>query len=673
MSSDAAIRYLACDVIKKILATGLYDHEFVDEIPKTTITQLTGKAFLKNPSNKKDQLELFERSLNSVKQDTSLKPRLQQNVRLIGQALELPNYCLSLLELSVLCSVNFGLYDLIQHHLNFSHENIDVMVADVLNISPLELEQATLAIALTPLFNMRTANFLEVLRLPHSIARKVVDIDADCYQDLMVDIFSIMPKASLKLKDFPHLELEHLSQFLTIAVKKNMPATSVILFGESGVGKTELAKTLAALAKAQLISISAKGNELRNPSDELETGSNVAHLRLQYHSLIQSMLKNDNASILLVDEAEDLFHEYYSGIKISKERLHQVVDAEENKIPTIFISNHIENFPHSFIRRCLCMEITSPPKSIKLELLSNPLVGLRISQTFKENLADIDALTPAHITSAAHVAKTIGLTGKAAEDCVHQHIEQTLNACGMQSTVPNHYHAELPFDKQFINIKGDMSSIDELIKAVATFDGTRALLFGVPGTGKTALVNHLAETLEQELITVKCSDVLGKYVGQSEKAVARIFHQAHQQNAILFLDEVDSLLSNRASLTNQFERQLVNEFLQQIQQSELTLFAATNAAASIDSAVRRRFDFKLTLTYLNQQQVLKLYQEVVGNISSTQKQQLLKMKYLTGGDFAIVARRNRLSRKPLTHIQNIQLLQEENNSKQQSKSIGFVQ
>jgi transitional endoplasmic reticulum ATPase len=670
MSSDAAIRYLACDVIKKILATGLYDHEFVDEIPKATITQLTGKAFLRNPRNKQEQLKLFKRSLNSVKQDNSLKPRLQHNVSLIGKALELPEYSYSLLELSVLCSVNFGLYDLIQHHLNFSHENIDVMVADVLNISPLELEQATLAIASTPLFNIRTANFLEVLRLPHAIANKVVEIDANCYQELMIDIFSIMPKASLRLRDFPHLELEHLSQYLTIAVKENMQGTNILLYGESGVGKTELAKTLAALAKAQLISVSAKGNELKNPSDELQTQSNVAHLRLKYHSLIQSMLKNDNRSILLVDEAEDLFHEYYSGIKVSKELLHKTV--EENNTPTIFITNHIDDLPHSFIRRCLCMEITSPPKSIKLELLSKPLIGLRISQTFKESLADIDALTPANIASAAHVAKTIGLTGKAAEQCVHQHIEQTLNACNLQSIEP-HYHAELPFDKQFINIKGELNSIDKLIKAVTTFDGTRALLFGVPGTGKTALVNHLAECLEQELITVKCSDVLGKYVGESEKNVARIFRQARQQNAILFLDEVDSLLSSRSSLMNQFERQLVNEFLQQIEQSELTIFAASNHAQMIDKAALRRFDFKLTLDYLNQQQVLKLYQDVVGKISKEEQQQLIQMKQLTAGDFAIVARRNRLSRKPLTHVQNIHLLQEENNSKEQSKSIGFVQ
>jgi len=670
MSSDAAIRYLACDVIKKILATGLYDHEFVDEIPKATITQLTGKVFLRNPRNKQDQLELFEQSLNSVKHDISLKPRLQHNVRLIGNALELPEYSLSLLELCVLCSVNFGLYDLIQHHLNFSHENIDVMVADVLNVSPLELEQATLDIASTPLFNTRTANFLEVLRLPHAIASKVVEIDADCYQELMVDIFSIMPKANLRLRDFPHLELDHLSQFLKIAVKENMQACNILLFGDSGVGKTELAKTLTALAKAQLISISAKGNELKNPSDELQTQSNVAHLRLQYHGLMQSMLKNNNnSSILLVDEAEDLFHEYYSGIKVSKERLHQVVEA--NKTPTIFITNHIEDLPHSFIRRCFCAEITSPPKSIKLKLLSKPLIGLRISQSFKENLADIEALTPAHISSAAHVAKTIGLTGKTAEHCVNQHIEQTLTACGFQTSVPR-YHAELPFDKQFINLKGDMNSIDELIKAVTTFDGSRALLFGVPGTGKTALVHHLSESLEQELITVKCSDILGKYVGESEKAVSNAFKLANQQDAILFLDEVDSLLSSRSSLTNQFERQLVNEFLQQIEQSELTIFAATNHAQIIDPAALRRFDFKLTLDYLNQQQVVKLYQETVGKISKAEQQKLMQMKQLTTGDFAIVARRNRLSQKPLTHFQNIQLLQEENNRKEKHQSIGFV-
>ena len=93
----------------------------------------------------------------------------------------------------------------------------------------------------------------------------------------------------------------------------------------------------------------------------------------------------------------------------------------------------------------------------------------------------------------------------------------------------------------------------------------------------------------------------------------------------------------------------------------------------LDKAVLRRFDFKLILDYLNQQQVLKLYQEVVGCISVTERQALMKMNYLTGGDFAIVARRNRLSRKPLTHVQNIQLLQEENDRKDIPQSIGFVQ
>ena len=69
------------------------------------------------------------------------------------------------------------------------------------------------------------------------------------------------------------------------------------------------------------------------------------------------------------------------------------------------------------------------------------------------------------------------------------------------------------------------------------------LLTGPPGTGKTAVVNHLAKLANKELITVRCSDVLDKYVGGSEKNIARLFKEAEEKEAILFLDEIDSLLA----------------------------------------------------------------------------------------------------------------------------------
>jgi len=54
------------------------------------------------------------------------------------------------------------------------------------------------------------------------------------------------------------------------------------------------------------------------------------------------------------------------------------------------------------------------------------------------------------------------------------------------------------------------------------------LLTGASGTGKTALVNHLAQILDRELVTVRCSDILGKYVGESENNVAMVFKEANE-------------------------------------------------------------------------------------------------------------------------------------------------
>ncbi|ARD43812.1 ATP-binding protein [Colwellia sp. PAMC 21821] len=669
--NSLGIQKLACDFVKEIINSSYYEADALEEIPEVTITALTGKSFKTKGKSDNERLAELNNLLNIPKQNDLLNKRLVNNCHVICDALKLSKACEPLLQLSALCTLNFGLADFISNHLYYTTNKHNLLISSALNMGLVEIEIATLAISKTGLFPHPCNEVLSILHLPKALVNNVVSIDTNNFKELVSGCFEVLPKSELSLHDYPHLNLSYLTEFMKQAVKQKVHGVNILIHGIAGTGKTELSKVLAHYCRSSLMTVKAQGEQYQVKKDELTSELNTATLRLQHYDLLQAMLAGEPNSMLIVDECEDVFFADFGEKKVSKDRLHQVLS--DNALPTIWITNHIDQVEDSCIRRfSYVLEVPTPPATIKKQILSKPLKHLRVTPAFKESLSQIDDLTPAHVTQAANVARLINLTGKKAEQCIEEHIEQTLSACSLTMSKPR-YQAEIPFDKQYINLKGDMNSIEELIKAVTTFDGTRALLFGPPGSGKTALVNHLAESLEQELITVKCSDVLGKYVGESEKNVAQIFRQAHQQNAILFLDEVDSLLSNRASLTNQFERQLVNEFLQQIQQSELTLFAATNAAESIDSAVRRRFDFKLTLTYLNQQQVLKLYQEVVGNISSTQKQQLLQMKHLTGGDFAIVARRNRLSKKPLTNAQNIQLLQEENNRKQQRKSIGFVQ
>ena len=670
--NSPGIQSLACHFVKEVINSGHYEVDALEEIAQVTITALTGMSLQTKGKTDDECFSELNNLLSKPLPNDLLNNRMVNNCHIICKALALGEECEPLVRLSVLCSINFGLADFISNHLYYTTNKLNLLVSSALNMGLLEIETATLAISNTGLFPHPCSEVIGILHLPKALVDNVVSIDANNFKELVSGCFEVLPRSELSLNDYPHLNLDYLTAFMKQAILQKTRGINILIYGESGVGKTELTKVLAHYCKSSLMAVKAQGEMYQVKMDELTSELNAATLRLQYHGLLQAMLTSEPNSILVIDECEDVFFAHFGEKKVSKDRLHQVLT--DNSLITIWITNHVDQIEDSCIRRfSYVLEATTPPAAIKKQILSKPLKNLRVTPAFKESLSQIEDLTPAHVAQAANVARLINITGKKAEQCIEEHIEQTLVACGF-TTSTQRYQAEIPFDKRFINLKGDMTSIDELIKAVTYFDGSRTLLFGVPGTGKTALVNHLAESLEQELITVKCSDVLGKYVGESEKNVARIFRQAHQQSAILLLDEVDSLLSSRESLSNQFEKQLVNEFLQQIQESELTMFAATNSSKIIDHAVLRRFDFKLTLDYLNQQQVLKLYQEVVGNISSTERNRLLQMKYLTGGDFAIVARRNRLSRKPLTHVQNIQLLKEENDrkEKQQNKSIGFI-
>ncbi len=91
-------------------------------------------------------------------------------------------------------------------------------------------------------------------------------------------------------------------------------------------------------------------------------------------------------------------------------------------------------------------------------------------------------------------------------------------------------------------------------------------LYGLPGTGKTQLVLHLAERLEKPLLTKRASDLFSKWLRESEQNIAARFRQASDEDAILFLDEADSLLGDRQAATTPWAVSLVNELLQHMEQ-----------------------------------------------------------------------------------------------------------
>lgn len=121
--------------------------------------------------------------------------------------------------------------------------------------------------------------------------------------------------------------------------------------------------------------------------------------------------------------------------------------------------------------------------------------------------------------------------------------------------------------------------------------GGGVLLFGPPGTGKTTIAKAIANEVGAAFYLVKGSDILNKYVGESEKNIAQLFNAARKEElAIIFIDDMDSLFMRRGQDIHNDER--VNEFLQQIdgfsgQATNVLLLGATNRPWAIDSAVKR--------------------------------------------------------------------------------------
>ena len=131
--------------------------------------------------------------------------------------------------------------------------------------------------------------------------------------------------------------------------------------------------------------------------------------------------------------------------------------------------------------------------------------------------------------------------------------------------------------------------------------GGGVLLYGPPGTGKTMIAKAIANEVGAKFYAVKGSDIVSKWVGDSEKNINSLFEEANKQDrAIIFIDEMDSLIGRRGLDTHNDKR--VNEFLQQIdgfagRNPNLLLLGATNRPWDIDSAAMRsgRFSQKIYL------------------------------------------------------------------------------
>lgn len=122
--------------------------------------------------------------------------------------------------------------------------------------------------------------------------------------------------------------------------------------------------------------------------------------------------------------------------------------------------------------------------------------------------------------------------------------------------------------------------------------GFRALFYGPPGTGKTLAATLLGKKNHMDVYRVDLSMIVSKYIGETEKNLAKVFDLAENRNWILFFDEADALFGKRTSTNTSNDRhanQEVAYLLQRIEDFPGMVILATNLKSNIDEAFSRRF------------------------------------------------------------------------------------
>ncbi len=130
--------------------------------------------------------------------------------------------------------------------------------------------------------------------------------------------------------------------------------------------------------------------------------------------------------------------------------------------------------------------------------------------------------------------------------------------------------------------------------------GLSALFSGPPGTGKTMAAEVIANELDLELYKIDLSQIVSKYIGETEKNLTQIFDEARTSNAILFFDEADALFGKRTEVKDAHDRYAnieVGYLLQKMEEYEGIVILATNLMKNIDGAFSRRIRFTIEFPF----------------------------------------------------------------------------
>lgn len=459
-------------------------------------------------------------------------------------------------------------------------------------------------------------------------------------EELLFSHLNRANNATLALTDFERLPevATLLLPYLEKALSSGRPGVNILLYGPPGTGKTELTRTMAQALNVPLWEVATHREERQEKNREYD--------RLRHWRVADQMLGKAERACLVIDEAEDVFHNHLrftngNMVRSDKGELNQ--SLETNIHPTFWVLNNIGFIDPAMMRRFdVVLEVPMPSVRERRRMIDKASDGT-LSEALCDRLSRTEALSPAVLSRALAVANTMSEAKSSDRDeKVEALINAQLSAIGAGQIVKALESTSL-YTLAAVNADIDLET---LAKGLSRTKSGRLCLYGVPGTGKSAWAKHLAKTLEMPIIVKRASDLLSCWVGMTEKNIASAFKEAEREKAILLIDEADSFLQDRGHSQHSWETTQVNEMLTQIEAFEGIFIATTNLIATLDAASLRRFDVKVRFDVMSFDQAKALLAAHLDALGLTQAddhvlEKLGLIDQLTPGDFASVLRRSR--------------------------------
>ncbi len=381
------------------------------------------------------------------------------------------------------------------------------------------------------------------------------------------------------------------------------PPKGVLMHGPPGTGKTLIARAVANEVDAHFEVIN--GPEIVSKYK----GDSEQELRERF-----AVATENQPAIVFIDELDSIAGTRDEDADMENRLVAQLLTLldgleDRGQVVVIGATNRVDSIDPALRRGGRFdreLEIGAPSEAGRREILDVHTRGMPLAES-----VDLDSLAArthgfvgADLASLVKEAAMATLRDRANREELEVTAADFESAMGsVEPSAMREYVAEAP-RATFADVGGLAEAKQTLTEAVIwplqferLFEVTNTdppsgvLLYGPPGTGKTLLARALAGESEVNFIHVDGPELLDRYVGESEKAVRKLFDRARQASpSIVFLDEIDAVAGRRGE-THEVTERVVSQLLTELDGLEsnpnVVVLAATNRRASLDPALLR--------------------------------------------------------------------------------------